>query len=144
TQEESFRPSQVVLLVDTSTSMQQPADDPSPAVNPQDAEVRWEAVRDLLADSDLIERLRESHVVDLAAFDSDLRSSQFRFPMLDAAARGGEGVSAAGPSAPDWTALLEPTGLSTRLGDSLDKLLTETRTETLAGVVVVSDGASNV
>ena len=29
TQKESFRPSQVVLLVDTSTSMQQPANDPS-------------------------------------------------------------------------------------------------------------------
>jgi hypothetical protein len=144
TQEESFRPSQVMLLVDTSTSMQQPAGDPSPSVNPQDAPVRWEAVRDLLANTGLIEHLRESHVVDLAMFDSDLRSSQFRFPVRGGAASGGEGAAAAGPSAPDWIALLEPTGLSTRLGDSLDKLLAETRTETLAGVVVLSDGASNV
>ena len=159
TQEESFRPSQVVLLVDTSTSMQQPAGDPTASTDPADQEVRWEAVRDLLADSPLIERLRETHVVDLATFDSDLTSGRMRFDKLK------EGSVVSGPSSvagetqsatttddgqrttdksPDWTTLLEPTGLSTRLGDSLDKLLAETRAETLAGVVVISDGASNV
>src|SRR5690606_24482456 len=88
--------------------------------------------------------LRETHVVDVATFDSDLKSSQHRFSRLaDANAQSDPSV-ATGPATPDWDALLEPTGLSTRLGDSLDKLLAESRTETLAGVVVLSDGASNV
>lgn len=144
TQEEAFRPSQVTLLVDTSTSMQQPATDPSAASDPSQKQLRWEAVRDLLADSPLIERLRQTHVVNVATFDSDLKSNQFRIPKAGGDDRSAVEPNEAATANPEWTSLLEPTGVSTRLGDSLDKLLAETRTETLAGVVVVSDGASNV
>ncbi len=171
TQKESFRASQVVLLVDTSTSMQQPASDPAEAdfagsVSARPQEPRWEAVKRLLAESPLIDRLREQHVVDVATFDSDLLTGLLRLPKKDPADSEKTGVpgvqspdgrsssdpspevssqeaSARGPS-PDWDALLEPTGLATRLGDSVDKLLAESRSQTLASVVVVSDGANNV
>ena len=62
TQQESFKPSQVVLLADTSTSMQQPAGDPSSIASSEPAELRWEAVRRLLAESQLLDTLREQHV----------------------------------------------------------------------------------
>ncbi len=169
TQKESFRSSQVVLLIDTSTSMQQPAADPADSaeadaaqsaltgpISPGPQEPRWEAVKRMLADSPLIDRLREQHVVDVATFDSDLVTGLLRLPKKEPADSAdvpaadespdegsSQQASAVSPSA-DWDALLEPTGLATRLGDSVDKLLAESRSQTLAGVVVVSDGANNV
>lgn len=142
TQKESFRPSQVILLVDTSTSMQQPEGDPTTSPGAAQVATRWEAVRDTLATSPLIDRLRETHVVDVATFDSDLRSGLYRFARHSTGATPVDAGPA--PVAIDWTSLLEPTGVSTRLGDSLDKLLAESRAETLAGIVVISDGANNV
>ena len=142
TQQESFRPSQVVLLVDTSTSMQQPAGDPDPSLAAAEQPMRWEAVRDLLAGSTLIDDLRKTHTIDVATFDSDLSSGQFRFEKTSST--DDNSTSNETLPQPDWTELLQPTGRSTRLGDSLDKLLAETRAETLSGIVVISDGASNV
>ena len=167
TQKESFRPSQVVLLIDTSTSMQQPAKDPAEPTSSEPRALRWEAVRRMLAETPLLDRLREQHVVDVATFDSDLVTGLLRLPKRDSAGRStkpspgdtspgdtspGDTSSAEGTrqdasqrgSLPDWDALLEPTGLATRLGDSIDKLLSESRSQTLAGVVVVTDGANNV
>ncbi|MCA9000260.1 MAG: VWA domain-containing protein, partial [Planctomycetaceae bacterium] len=43
----------------------------------------------------------------------------------------------------DWSEILQPRGLTTRLGDSLDKLLVEAKSPTLSGIVIVSDGATN-
>ncbi|MGD9854008.1 MAG: hypothetical protein AB7U20_03570 [Planctomycetaceae bacterium] len=151
TQKESFRPSQVLLLVDTSTSMQQPSSDPAEPASSAARELRWEAVQRLLAESPLIGELRQEHVVDLATFDSDLVTGRLRFsqrktdnPTLGPSA----GDSAEEPSdaatAPDWNAILQPAGLSTRLGDPLDKLLAVCRAQTLAGRGAVSDGANNV
>ncbi|MCA9073782.1 MAG: VWA domain-containing protein [Planctomycetaceae bacterium] len=148
TQQESFKPSQVVLLADTSTSMQQPAGDPSSIASSEPAELRWEAVRRLLAESPLLDKLREQHVVDVATFDSDLITGRLRLSKVaraDGAQGSDEGDSPGEvePSA-DWDELLQPTGLATRLGDSIDKLLAENRSETLAGIVVLTDGANNV
>ena len=50
TQKESFRLSQVILLADTSTSMQQPASDPAAGTSVEAAEVRWEVIQQLLAE----------------------------------------------------------------------------------------------
>ncbi|MBX3439304.1 MAG: VWA domain-containing protein, partial [Planctomycetaceae bacterium] len=151
TQKESFRPSQVVLLIDTSTSMQQPAHDPTEPGSTADQELRWEAVKHLLADSPLLDQLREQHIVDVATFDSDLATGLVRLPKRDVDRTAVDGEALATPpdgpvqqTAPDWDQLLVPTGLSTRLGDSIDKLLAENRSQTLAGVVVISDGANNV
>ncbi|MEZ6144834.1 MAG: VWA domain-containing protein [Planctomycetaceae bacterium] len=145
TQKESFRPSQVILLADTSTSMQQPASDPAAGTSVETAEMRWEVIQQLLAESTLVDSLREQHVVDVATFDSDLLTGLLRFPKRlssnDSAvtAEQSDGVPAA-----DWEQILQPAGLATRLGDSVDKLLAESRSETLAGVVVLTDGVNNV
>ncbi|MBX3443947.1 MAG: VWA domain-containing protein [Planctomyces sp.] len=133
TQTTGFRPSQVAVLIDTSTSMQQPATDVA-AGTP--AQTRAEAVREVLAGSPLIEELRRTHVVDVYTFDSDLSPQAGRLPRLS---------DSEGESSPmvDWSALVEPRGSMTRLADSVDKLLVESRSRTLSGVVVFSDGASN-
>ena len=149
TQKESYRPSQVVLVVDTSTSMQQPDRDPrSSGAAP--LRTRADAVAQLLAESDLIDELRSIHHVDLYTFDSDLSENQHRFttrfeisPDTAEADDAGTGTDAL-EAQPDWSTLLQPRGSSTRLGDSLDKLLAEVKGRTLSGIVVFSDGSSNV
>ncbi len=146
TQEESFRPSQVALLVDTSTSMQQPAGDAGdPSTGAQ--QPRWEAVRAMMADSTLLAELTKTHTVDVYTFDSDLSERLFRFPHDGSRPGPAPATTDSGsaiPDSPDWDELLQPTGPSTRLGDSVDKLLAELQSRSLSGVVVISDGASNV
>lgn len=147
TQTEAFRPSQVLLLVDTSTSMQQAATDPRDA-DSSALPTRSAAVEALLANGSLIETLQEQHVVDLYTFDEDLGPLAARFPTKylppgttnSAATEDEEEVAA-----PDleWNQLLQPRGLSTRLGDALDALLAEAKSPTLSGVVVFSDGVNN-
>jgi len=133
TQTTGTRPSEVAIIVDTSTSMQQPADDVVPgAVGP----TRAERVREVLAQSPLVGELRKSHVVDVFTFDNDLKPQAQRLEQIK------EG-DAATDRPVDWSKIIEPQGNSTRLADSIDKLLAESRSRTLAGVVVLSDGASN-
>lgn len=144
TQKESYRPSQVVFLVDTSTSMQQSATDPesSEGGHPRS---RYEAVMSLLSETDLLDRLRQHHTIDIYAFDSDLSQSLVHLPMNDGDAESGaDNPPTAASNQPDWKSLLEPDGNSTRLGDAVDKLLAEVKSPTLSGVVVMSDGALNV
>lgn len=152
TQKDAFRPSQVALLVDTSTSMQQPATDPQSS-GAEELESRAVAVRKLLADSPLIRELQSIHHVDLYTFDGDLSESLRRFettydPRNDegesASSSASETAAAVAGPAPNWDELLQPRGNSTRLGDAVDKLLAELKGKTLSGIVVVSDGASNV
>ncbi|MEW4526986.1 hypothetical protein [Maioricimonas sp. JC845] len=144
TQRQAYRPSQVVLLVDTSTSMQQPARDPRSRDTAEPLS-RIDAVREVLADSELIEQLREQHTIDVYTFDSDLSESRHHFVTRYVP----EGQPIAPTTEPedepaiDWDAILETRGLSTRMGDSVDKLLAEVKGRTLAGVVVFSDGVSN-
>jgi hypothetical protein len=70
TQKDAYRPSQVALLVDTSTSMQQSATDPRSS-GEQSPESRAAAVHKLLAESPLVQELQKVHHVDLYTFDSD-------------------------------------------------------------------------
>lgn len=147
TQKDAFRPSQVAILVDTSTSMQQPAADPGDAP----PRSRMDAVRELLAGSSLISELQQLHHVDLYTFDSSLSERLYRFETSYDPRRlaPGESAPTSEPpateqaAAPDWDALLQPRGSSTRLGDAVDALLTEVKGKTLSGVIVLSDGASN-
>lgn len=150
TQKDAFRPSQVAILVDTSTSMQQPADDPGPASRPS-LRTRHSAVQELLANSSLIAELQEIHNVDLYTFDGDLSESLFRFetvydPRRREAREVVETATLQPPARepPDWNSLLQPRGSSTRLGDAVDTLLAEIKGKTLSGVVILSDGALNV
>lgn len=153
TETQAFRPSRVVLLVDTSASMEQPEVDPRKSEQAKPPS-RSAALKALLAESPLIEELRKLHDVDLYAFDSDLSDTRFRLPTrhpLAAGSRSSAASNAATTTAsedaafplPDWETLLQPSGQSTRLGDSLDKLLADVSRKSLSGVVVFTDGANN-
>jgi len=152
TQMEAFRPSQVAILVDTSLSMQQPLEAPTPSA-PTGGETRAAAVRRLLAESPLITELRKQHTVDLYGFDSDLSPSLHRFPADSETQKGTDGTPAGDNKAaapqqapetpPDYATLLAPKGAATSLGDAVDKVLTELRGNTLSGVLVLTDGAAN-
>lgn len=150
TQTDAYRDSRVVVLVDTSQSMQQPETDPRHSTGRPRS--RADAIRDLLEKSPLLDSLREQHAVDLYTFDSDLSDLLTRFPSrfrtdgtpppaLPAPSTSDESI--AGETTPDWKKFLESTGTTTRLGDSLDTLLTEAKSSTLSGVLILSDGASN-
>lgn len=138
TQRESFRPSQVAILVDTSTSMKQPATDTRPGSAVME---RSQAVREFFEKTPLIAELQQQHAVDLFTFDSDLNGPLYRFPWL-------RGESAAAPpvepAPPQWDKWLTPARNATALGDAVDKVLAEQKGRTLSGLIVVSDGANNV
>ncbi len=149
TQRESSLPSHVMLLVDTSLSMDQPELDPR---TDPDSPTRWEAVVDLLEQSTLIEDLQANHIVDVYTFNSDLGETRYRFatrfvPQAEgvetATTTSDEADVFANADAVDWTTLLTPSGVTTRLGDSLDTLLAEAKSRTLSGIAVITDGASN-
>jgi hypothetical protein len=140
TQRESFRPSQVALVVDTSTSMKQPATDIRPGTATPD---RATVVREFLEKTPLLAELQKQHAVDVFTFDSDLNGPLYRFPWSGSrTSESTEKSSDAQP--PTWNAWLQPARSSTALGDALDKVLAETKGKTLSGVIVISDGASNV
>lgn len=148
TQTDSFRDSRVIVLVDTSQSMQQPESDPRDPGQP--VRSRSAAVRELLEKSPLLEELRAQHTIDVYTFDSDLSDLKGRIPSRfrsgnDAvsSAESNKNDSSEEPSTIDWSEIVEPVGLTTRLGDSLDALLIEAKSPTLSGVLVLSDGASN-
>ncbi len=138
TQRESFRPSQVAILVDTSTSMKQPAEDVRSGLAVKERAV---AVREFLAKSPLIATLQKQHAVDVFTFDSDLVGPLYRFPWS-----GGPSSSPPGEAVqpPQWDVWLKPAKNATALGDAVDKVLAEQKGRTLSGVIVVSDGANNV
>ncbi len=146
TQTDTYRPSRVILLVDTSTSMQQPVRDPRSS-GPGSVPTRSEAVGELLNDSELLDRLREEHSVDIYTFSNDISQLQERLSTRslkgqDETNKNGEDDGSLDEKI-DWKAILTSEGHLTRLGDSLDKLLVEANSPTLSGVVVISDGAIN-
>jgi len=146
TQTDAYRDSRVVVLVDSSQSMQQPETDPRKAAGIPRS--RAAAVKELLEKSPLIDELREQHTVDLYTFDSDLSDLLVRFPSRfhadgESSSVPSSGSSVPPPPRPDWDNILTTTGTTTRLGDSLDTLLVEARSATLSGILVLSDGASN-
>jgi hypothetical protein len=113
TQKDAFRPSEVAILVDTSTSMQQPAGDPE-ETGDAERETRMAAVRELLTGSPLIAELQKSHNVDLYTFDSALSENRHRFETdYDPRRKTDEGetpFAATGKEAtppPDWNAILQ-------------------------------------
>lgn len=152
TQKQSFRPSRVVIAVDTSLSMRHPADAPSVDESPgaDKGPSRAEAIQKLFSDSPLLAQLRKQHEVSLFTFDSRLDGPHRVFPMNSGSAADGSPNAKPGASTEvkvetplDWEETVRPRGLETRLGESLTELIRQSAGRTLSGIVVVSDGASN-
>lgn len=132
TQREAFRPSVVAVIVDTSTSMEQPANDPGVS-----EDSRVDVIQSLIADTPLIEQLRQSHLVDIYTFDETLANEPIRLPRFE------DIDSESPPPLPDWAELTRPRGPATRLGDAVDRVIADGEGDLLTGVVVMSDGVSN-
>ena len=171
TQKMAFRPSQVAVLVDRSLSMQFPESTPvgvssdpnSPAAK---GRTRAGAVQSLLAESEFIDELRKNHNVNVYSFDAALNGPHRVLRSLDPRAQTAgsrtanvstnddespdresveeptEQPDAATPSE-DWATIVEPTGLETRLGESLLDLIRQVNDPSLSGIVVIGDGAWN-
>jgi hypothetical protein len=158
TQKLAYRPSQVAVLVDRSLSMKFPESQPDPedpaggAAPSGDARSRSDAVAELLGQSGLLEELRRNHSVSVYSFDSSLngphvvlRSQDPRAMVKGATAQteAPAGGTSDGEQKPDWVQIADPIGLETRLGESLLELIRSTSGNSLSGIVVITDGASN-
>ncbi len=139
-------PSRVAVLVDTSLSMDLPADDPTLSNNPVS---RGAAAQMLLAASPLIEELRDQHDVDLVGFGESSRPAAY----LPQRMQGTDGEPASSPNATDasddaisagrLSSEFQAIGHETRLGDALAATLERYRGLPLAGVVLLTDGGQN-
>lgn len=164
-QRRSFRPSRVAVLVDTSSSMKNPSEDRTNA----NAEIpsREEVVLELLAESKFIAELRKNHEVAVYTFAEQLKGPLVTFPSLDPRYRSllarqgrtgeasseddsGDGEDTSNATEPakvvdqvDWRKIINAEGTETRLGDAVSQLLTKIAGRNLAGVITISDGASN-
>lgn len=156
----TFRASRVILLVDSSLSMSFPELLPGTR---DDVRSRSAAIKELLAGTSLIEELTRDHQVRVYTFDAGLREEAvFEFPSRDRRglpATGETDVPASAtelPSTEEWDRALRPwavegdgsesaagQGLETRLGEALLTLLQREGADGLAGIVVMTDGASN-
>lgn len=141
------QPSKVVVLVDTSASMSIRDQEQGAQTS---RKTRAELVRELVADTPLIETLRQRHLVRVLTFDSKLvdRTTLVRKTPVDTndattAAAAGASSEVVVETQPDWAGWLTANGVETRLGESLLELIKAEADETLAGVVVLTDGAAN-
>jgi hypothetical protein len=169
TQKMAFRPSQVAVLVDRSLSMQFPESTPvgvssDPDLPGAHGGTRAAAVQNLLAESGLVEELRKDHNVNVYSFDAALNGPHQLLRSLDPRAQtagsaeeeasGGNSTETPGEDkqtpvsesdgpTEDWAAIVDPTGIETRLGESLLDLIRQVGDSSLSGIVVIGDGAWN-
>lgn len=150
TEREETVPSRVAVLVDTSLSMGLTDVVPKAGTAPVS---RCQAAAAALARNDLLNALRKRHDVVVARFDADLnrvaslkkRGSESPEPSVAPAEKPGGPSSQATPAQRpmNWQETLRPVGLETRLGYAIEQLLQGEDTSTLAGIVLLTDGAQN-
>ncbi|HBN76441.1 MAG TPA: hypothetical protein DD473_11605 [Planctomycetaceae bacterium] len=143
TQTWADRSSRVAILVDVSSSMGNPAEDPKEGQSAEDSDSRASQVIALLANSSWLNDLREKHEVSVYTFDTALSSRVATFPQLTTDAISTNSEQAVEIEEIDWENVLQPQGAETRLGEVTAELMRELNGRTLAGIVVISDGAAN-
>ncbi len=149
--------SRVAVLIDTSASMGSrdllpPSEKATDAAEETATPTRLEGIVDWMERSDLIERLREKHDVSVYTFDQSTKRVLFEERFVD------EKIKAASKNEQKKTDEAKPNaeqaekqeldslkaeGEETRLGDALADVLQRERGQPLAGIVLISDGASN-
>jgi len=152
TQTWAERASRVAILVDVSSSMQNPADDPDENNSSSSSTMpaRFERVVELVQDQPWLDELRKSHEVSIYTFDKSLSSRIATLPKLGAELSNNKTEQNSQTDTenqpvqlPDWKEVFQPTGEETRLGESVIQLMREMSGRTLAGIVVISDGGGN-
>ncbi|NBV44633.1 MAG: hypothetical protein EBR86_03080 [Planctomycetia bacterium] len=160
---EILYPSRVAILVDSSASMtlEDAPRDGDPAGGAPVAASRSRAIEaaDLLEAGGLLAALAARHEVALWRFDADAES----VALLPGPEARGTGAAPSAGTAPEvtatgadattgrhasgepgaWRAKVAPLGFETRLGEALTAVLEQEPGESLAGVIVLTDGASN-
>ena len=143
TQTWAERPSRVAILVDVSSSMQNPSSDPAGETTEETLPTRAEQVVALLRDEDWLNALREKHEVAVFSFEKSvsrrLATLPKRKPGSVAEGTGNDPLE----QLPDWVEVFQPSGAETRLGESVSQLMRDMNGRTLAGILVVTDGANN-
>ena len=139
TQKLAYRPSQVAVLIDRSLSMKFPENQVGPndsaeesgnAPSTDAARSRADAIAELLGQSGMLEELRKNHSVSVYSFDSALNGPH--------AALRSQDPRAIVKSATDFSA----DGEATPLEETVE-LIRSISGNSLSGIVVVTDGASN-
>ena len=158
TQKLAYRPSQVAVLIDRSLSMKFPENQVGPndsteesenASSTDDTRTRADAVAVLLGNSGMLEELRKSHAVSVYSFDSALNGphaalrSQDPRAVVKSTAASASGDATSPDETVNWNQIVDPVGLETRLGESLLELIRSISGNSLSGIVVITDGASN-
>ncbi len=171
TEQNAYRPSRVILLVDTSTSMSYPEKEVITASPAESKRTRADAVLELLSETELIDQLCDDHEVSVFTFDQTLSAQPHHvFSMKGARSFGvetpgenpnaevenasdDENVSGGGAEPPEnvkkeedeikWKDIITPSGHETRLGEALSDLIRKQVGPTLSGIVVFSDGSNN-
>lgn len=129
-------PSRVAVLVDTSASMT--IDDGRDAAAGTDA-TRADRALQALERGGLLQSLGERHEVSLWRFDADAEP----LAVLPTRPTPAADEIAEIPAPTPWRERLAPRGFETRLGETLVHVLDQEPPGTLAGVIVLSDGANN-
>jgi hypothetical protein len=147
-------PSRVAVLVDSSASMtlrDEPAGDHEAAsADDQQAGTRSTRAVDVLREGGLLAALAPRHEVSVWRFDADaeplaiLPTAATATPDEPAGESPAVATTPASPSpAEGWPELLTARGYETRLGEALARVLDQEPAGALAGVIVLTDGASN-
>ena len=133
-------PSRVAVLVDSSASMTLAANNPS-STSPSStdaAESRATIARKLLADAGLVDSLRDQHEVAVWQFSNGLEPVTV-FPL---AASESDPAATNSPSN-DWQNSLLAQGSETQLGEALLQTLRREQGDSLAGILLLTDGGNN-
>ncbi|MFH5804749.1 VWA domain-containing protein [Alienimonas sp. DA493] len=138
TQTTAVRPSRVAVLIDTSQSMQLPADPTGDA-----EQTRAEAVTDLLTQSPLLRALGSDHRVQVFRFDSSANLIAELPAVSESADESTADETARNAAFAEALQQIEPNGRETRLGEAVADALRQVRGPTLAGAIVLTDGGQN-
>ncbi len=134
-------PSRVAVLVDGSASMTLAADArPIQALPEQTAEEvsRAKAAKDILYNSPLITSLRKVHEVSVWNFSSDSE----KLALLPQKTQP-TGRPSTQDASEEWQEKLLSLGTETRLGDALLNVMRREPDESLAGIILLTDGGNN-
>jgi len=144
TEQEVVHPSRVILLVDTSLSMDLPSAAAQASNNPETAlDSRVAEVVAALEGGELLPELRSKHDVLVLKFDAETRrvANLARTNSLQAVTP--VSVSPEPNQRIDWKAALTAQGGETRLGQAVRQVIQDEQTSPVAGIVVFSDGDLN-
>ena len=169
TQTSQIQKSRVAVLIDSSLSMEFPATDSesteSDSARSDDASLtRTQAIRDVLVDNNLLQRISETHSVSVYTFDDRLAGphavitdGETAFAVEDRLNEDSQDESdddqtvrvsldteGSGVSNDEmWNQIFQSQGAETRLGESLHELIGQMAGRTLSGIVVITDGRNN-